>query len=468
MDLKSLFYPKSVAVIGASDEFSKLGFHVMKSLTQGGYEHPIYPVNPKKGLIMGLKAYPSIGKVPKQVDLAVIVVPNRAVLDVFKECLSAGVRAFVLITAGFKEAEGEEGRILQEQLKGLVGYRVPVVGPNTFGMVSYHSKLNASFTPEFSLCKPGSAAIISQSGGISHLLGFMAQELGISLSYVVGLGNRLNLDFQHMVEYLSKDTHTKVAGLYIEGVEEPRSLMREIKKASTKLPLVVMKAGRGEMADKASSSHTGSLAGNHETFQGALKQAGALAVEDLESFLDLLKAYQILKPPSGPRVVILSGQAGPGIVAYDICFKNGLKVGAFSKGTLEVIEGIIPPMAIRTNPVDLGPLWYDAEATVRVVEAVLRDPMVDAVLFMMMFASANIKAIPGLLEGLKALPIKKPIFTCIRAPSGIWDEEIKEAEGLGLFCNFPTPERATQACYNMLILEGLRSKIKGGQVATDR
>lgn len=468
MDLRPLFYPKSVAVIGASDEFSKLGFHVMKSLVQGGYEHPIYPVNPKKDLIMGLKAYPSVDKIPQQIDLAVVVVPNKAVLEVFKQCLSAGVKAFVLITAGFKEAEGEEGGILQEQLKELVGYKVPVVGPNTFGMVSYHSKLNASFTPEFSLSRPGNVAIVSQSGGISHLLGFAAQELGLSLSYVVGLGNRLNLDFHHMVGYLANEPNTKVAGLYIEGVEEPILLMKEIVKAGRTLPLVVMKAGVGEMADKASFSHTGSLAGNHQIFQRALKQAGALAVHDLESFLDLLKAYQILRPPIGPRVAILSGQAGPGIVGYDICVKKGLKVESFSKSTLEAIEAIIPPMAIRTNPVDLGPLWYDADATVNIVKTVLRDPEIDAVLFMMMFASANIRAIPGLLEGLRDISPEKPIFTCIRAPSGIWEDEIEEAEKLGLFCNFPTPERATKACYNMLLLESLRSKTKGGQIATDR
>jgi acyl-CoA synthetase (NDP forming) len=189
-----------------------------------------------------------------------------------------------------------------------------------------------------------------------------------------------------------------------------------------------------------------------------MTQAGALVVEDCECFLDALKAYEVLVPPKGPRLALLSGQAGPGMVGYDAALKEGLLVEQFCEPTLRSIERPLPPMAIRINPVDLGPLWYDHNALVEVIRKVMEDPNIDAVIFMMMFASANIKSIPAMVEGLILGPPSKPIFTCIQAPSGIWEEEIKEAEINKVLCNFPTPERTVKACANMLKLERLRTK----------
>lgn len=468
MDLKPLFEPRTVAVIGASDDFSKLGYHVMKSLTSQRFKGRMFPVNPNRDEVMGLRSYSGVDKIPEAIDLAIVVVPSRLVLQVFEDCLSKGVKSFVLITAGFKETEGAEGKILHERLKEMVKDKVPVVGPNTFGIVSYHSSLNASFTPEFSFARPGKAAIVSQSGGISHLMGFMAQELGLGLSYVVGLGNRLNLDFDKMVKYLSADPKTSVAGLYVEGIEDPKALMAEIQRAAQSLPVIVMKAGKGEVGDRASLSHTGSLAGNYEAFKSAMVQAGAMVVEDTESFIDLLKAYEVLRPPSGNRLAVLSGQAGPGMVACDSAMTLGLRVETFGSKTLEDIKAILPPMAIRSNPVDLGPLWYDENATSEIVKKVMEDPEIDAIIFLMMFASANVRSIPGLIKGLRDKPLQKPIFACIRAPGQIWKEEIQEAEREGLLCNFPTPERATKACYNMIRLEQRRLRTKGGEIGTHR
>jgi len=447
-----------VAVVGASDDPSKLGFHVIKSLTFWPYKGRIHPVNPKRASVMGIPAHKDLREVESQIDLAIIVVPNKAVEGVIAACLERHVRSIVLITAGFKESEGKEGALLQERLKGLVADRIPVVGPNTFGMVSYHQRLNASFTPEFSLASPGGAAIISQSGGISHLMGFLAMEQDIGLSYVVGLGNRLTVDFQHMLYHLAADEFTKVAGLYVEGIEEPKMLLKAIKDVSSKIPVVVMKAGKGELADKASLSHTGSLAGNQQNYRFGVLQSGGLVVDDVHSFLDLLKAYETLTPPKGNRVAILSGQAGPGIVALDSCVELGLHVKPFGWKTLSEIEEILPPMAIRSNPVDLGPLWYDEFALLKVVKKVLKDPEIDAVLFLMMFASANLNSIPVLLEGLLDERPQKPIFTCIMAPGQIWKKEIREGEEKGIFCNFPTPERAAKACAGMLLLERRRHR----------
>jgi len=459
LDLLPLLKPRTVAVVGASDDPSKLGFHVMKSLKTWSYKGKIYPINPNRTFVMDTPTFRDLAQVDDLIDLAIIVVPNKRVEWVIGQCLEKNVKSIVLITAGFKESEGKEGALLQERLKDLVGDRIPVVGPNTFGLVSYHHGLNASFTPEFSLVPPGGAAIISQSGGISHLMAFLAMEQGLGLSYVVGLGNRLNVDFEHMLYHLAEDGPTKVAGLYVEGIEEPKRLLKAIKDVSDRIPVVVMKAGKGELADKASLSHTGSLAGSQKNYRFGILQSGGFVVEDVQSFLDLLKAYEILAPPKGNRVAILSGQAGPGIVALDACEDYGLSVKPFGKKTLSEIEEIIPPMAFRSNPVDLGPLWYDQSALVEIVKKVLKDPDIDAILFLMMFASANVNSIPALLEGLLDKRPEKPIFACIVAPKDIWQKEIKEGEAKGIFCNFSTPERAAKACAGMLSLEKRRYRI---------
>ncbi len=450
-----------MAVIGASDEESKLGFHVMKSLKTSSFQGRIYPINPSREKVHNIVAYPSLSKVKDEIDLAIVVVPANKVESVFKECVEKKVKGIVLITAGFKEIEDPAGWEAQENLRLLVqDPYIPVIGPNTFGMINYHHCLNASFTPEFSLASAGGSAIVSQSGGMSHYMGFMAMENNLGLSYIIGLGNRLNLDFYHVLPYLAGDTNTKVIGLYIEGLEAPRLLMEAISQVSERVPIVVMKAGRGDMADKASLSHTGSMAGDHKTFCAAMLQSGALVVEDTGTFMDILKAYEKGRPPKGPRAAILSGQAGPGIIAYDSCIQNDMEVVPFTGRTKLAIESMLPPMAIRTNPVDLGPLWYKAEVLAQVVDLVLDDPEIDIVFFLMMFASANVSSVPVLVRHLMDRRPTKPIFTCIKAPGGIWDRDIKLAEDSGILVNFQSPERMVRAAKLALQLERIRAKTR--------
>ncbi|GAG29858.1 unnamed protein product, partial [marine sediment metagenome] len=231
MDIKmssmnNLFNPKSVAVIGASGNSAKLGFHVMLSLTKGGFPGMIIPINPGSKEIMGLKTFPSITELPHDIDLAIVVLPARMVSAIFEECLAKGVKGIVLITAGFKEIDDPKGTNLHEQLASIVNTtHVPVIGPNTFGMINLHARLNASFTPEFSLLRKGTIGLISQSGGMCHLLSFMAMRDDIGFSKIVGIGNRLNVDFAQMVDYLMQDPDTGVIALYMEGIDRPRELI---------------------------------------------------------------------------------------------------------------------------------------------------------------------------------------------------------------------------------------------------
>jgi len=449
-NMKRLFNPESVAVIGASDKFDKLGFHVMKSLTTGGYRGKIIPVNPSAKEIMGIKAYPSISAYSGNIDLAIIAVPAKFVSQIFDECHEKGVGGIVLITAGFKEIEDPEGAKNQELLKEKAeSYGIPVIGPNTFGMINLTYDLNASFTPEFSRTKKGNIALVSQSGGMSHLLSFLSQRHDVGYSKIVGIGNRLNVDFYEMLMFLKDDPDTKVIALYIEGIDNPVLMMKAIEQVHTQKPVIAYKTGSSKSGDLASKSHTGSMAGRYELYIGGLKQAGAIVVNSAEELMDTAKALATSSIPNGNRVAVLSGQAGPGMAASDTAEDMGLVLPPFTDKTQERINELLPPMAIRINPVDMGPAWYDAAATREIIDVAMRDENIDAVILLIMYASANIKAVEGITDMLVEWKQKKPIITCISAPPGIWDKEVRFLEENFAITNYASPERAAKALGNL-------------------
>ena len=449
-NMDSLFNPRSVAVIGASENSGKLGFHVMKSLTKGGFAGKIIPVNPGTAEIMGIKVSTSISDYDGQVDLAIVVLPAKLIPGVFRECADKGVKGIVLITAGFKEIDDPAGADLHEEVAAIANRAgIPVIGPNTFGMINFHADLNASFTPEFSRLKKGAIALVSQSGGISHLLGFMAMRMDVGFSKIVGLGNRLNVDFAQMVDYLMGDPDTKVIILYLEGIGEPRDLIETAKKYRSQKPIIAYKTGSAVVGDQASLSHTGSMAGRHEVYTGAFSQAGILNMDNTETLLDTAKAMAACPIPDGPGMAVLSGQAGPGMAACDVCEANDLMIVNFSEQTQQKINEYLPPLALRTNPVDMGPAWYDSSATGRIIRAVMDDENVNGILLFIMFASANIDVLKGISNFIMDWRQKKPFITCISAPPGIWDDEIRRLEESGAMVNYATPERAARAMVNL-------------------
>lgn len=444
--MHSLFNPLSVAVIGASDNPSKLGYHVMKSLVNGEFKGALMPVNPGADEIFGFKACASVSESSIPIDLAIVVVPANRVPAVFKECANHNVKGIVLITAGFKEIDDPAGGVLHEEIARIANEaEIPVIGPNTFGMLNLHANLNASFTPEFSRLKPGNVALVSQSGGISHLLGFLAMRDGVGFSKIVGLGNRLNVDFADMVDSLMEDLDTRALALYVEGIDFPKDLLSAAKRHAGKKPIVAYKTGSGAVGDAAARSHTGSLAGRHEIYTRAFKQAGILAVDNAQALLDTSKALAACPIPKGPGVAVLSGQAGPSMAACDVCERRGLEIVRFGVKTQNRINELLPPLALRTNPVDMGPAWYDSEAIKGIVQAVMEDEDVHGILFLMMFASANVEALKGISGLLKQWDQKKPVVSCILSPPGIWDDQIEDLENMGALVNYATPERASGA-----------------------
>ncbi|MGQ9647765.1 MAG: acetate--CoA ligase family protein [Thermodesulfobacteriota bacterium] len=456
--MEALFKPRAVAVIGASDNPGKLGSHVMRSLTEGGYPGKVFPVNPGKKEILGIKTYPSLLQIPESIDLSIIVLPAESVPNTFQECKEKGAKGIVLITAGFKEIEDKRGETLQREITELANrYGMKVIGPNTFGVVNLHLPLNASFTPEFSWVEKGGIAFVSQSGGMSHLTGFLAMRSQTKFSKIIGLGNRCNVDFDEMVEYLIEDPETSVIALYMEGMDHPRKLMEVAKRARGKKPILSYKVGRSTTGDRASQLHTGSLAGKHEIYEAAFRQSGILTVQSSEELLDTAKALALSSLPEGKSVAVLSGQAGPAMAACDVCEMEGLTLPSFSREIQQRIESLLPPLAIRTNPVDMGPAWYDSDAIKGIVQAVLQDREIDAVILCIMFASANRASVGNLADLLLQPRAQKPIFCCISAPKGIWDKEIERLEAAGI-PNYPTPERVAKALVNLVRYKRLISK----------
>jgi len=449
-NLATLFNPTTVAVIGASDNPGKLGYHVMKSLTQGAFPGTLVPVNPGAAAILGIEAYPAIEAYPGTVELAIVVLPALSVPPVLDECIRKGVNGIVLITAGFKEIDDPRGGELQAELARTASEaELPVIGPNTFGMVNLHRSLNASFTPEFSWVRKGGISLVSQSGGISHLMAFLAMSGDVGMSKIVGLGNRMNVDFAEMFTYLVSDPNTDVIALYLEGLDDPRKLMEAAKAHRGAKPAVAYKTGSAVTGDRASLSHTGSMAGNQEVYRGALKQAGILPLESAEELLDAARALAMCPLPKGPRIAVLSGQAGPGMAACDLCEAQGLEIAVFQPETQNVINELLPPLALRTNPVDMGPAWYKASAIEGIIRAVMTDDQVDALLILMMYASANREAPAAISPLLLEWKQKKPVVSCLVSPPGIWDDAIRTLENGSALMNCRTPERAALAAASL-------------------
>jgi len=444
--IEAMFNARTVAVVGASDNEGKLGFHILRSLTRGEYGGSVFPINPGKREILGMRSYPSLMDVPDKVDLCVISLPARLVPGIVRSCAEKGVKGIVLITAGFREIEDESGGRLQDEVMHLAREAgMPVIGPNTFGIVNLHASLNASFTPQFSDIKRGSISLLSQSGGMSHLMGFLSMRDDFGFSKIVGLGNRCNTDFADMIPYLMRDPGTRVIAMYMEGIDKPRRLLEVARKFRGKKPLVAYKVGLSSLSDLASKSHTGSVAGRHELYEVGFRQAGILTVESSSGLLDAAKALSSSPLPTGYNVAVLSGQAGPGMVVCDICEREGLHITSFSGETQRRINSLLPPLTVRTNPVDMGPAWYDSKAIAGIVDSVLADTSINAVLICIMFASANEESIRGLSGVLKKWSRAKPIVCCFSSPPGIWEKEVAGLVQNETIINYATPERAAKA-----------------------
>jgi len=348
-DIRYLFEPQSIAVIGASHDTSKIGFKVVQNIVQNGYGGQVYPVNPQGGEVLGLKAYRSVEEIDGEIDVASVVIPARFVFDAVKSCARKKVKYLTIISSGFSEIGNneEEKRIVTFARQN--GMRV--LGPNIFGIYSAEASLNATFGSSHVI--PGGVAIITQSGALGiAMIGKTAVE-NIGLSAIVSVGNKTDVDEADLLEYLIQNQRTKIILMYIEGVRDGERLIQTLKRVTEKIPVVVIKSGRSERGAIAAASHTGSLAGSDEIFDAIIRQCGVIRAESVEEAFNWCKFLSNNPPPPGENTVIITNGGGIGVMATDACEKFGVKLYDDTNALKETFGAITPDFGSTKNPVDL-------------------------------------------------------------------------------------------------------------------
>jgi acyl-CoA synthetase (NDP forming) len=414
--LDPVFKPKAIAVIGASTHLEKWGHRMVVRPLNTGYRGAIYPVNPNAKEVAGLKSFAAISDLPRDVDLAVITLPAPLVKEALRECLHHGIRGVVIISAGFAES-GQMGEKLQQEVVRIASEaNIPLVGPNCMGLWSAPVGLNLAFEePPIQ----GSIAFVSQSGTLGHYLMLLAKAKGYGFSGFVSSGNQAMLEVVDYLEYFGRDERTQAIILYIEGIQDTTRFFRVAKEVTKKKPIVVYKAGRFEVGVRAALSHTASLAGNDQIFEGLCKQVGLIRCYDPLHTCDMAMALASQPLPKSNRVAILSGGGGYCVTMAEASVAWGLDVPQLDPTASEKIKKILPPFAPPPwNPIDaaadIRPMTY-----ARVLEILLSLDYIDGVLMMIPFmfafqlrSPASIRELMDATEMICGLPKKfnKPII----------------------------------------------------------
>src|SRR5574341_1925330 len=361
--LDAIFRPKSLAVVGASNAPEKYGYIILKNILETGFAGAVYPVNPKATEILGRPCTRRIAELPTGVDLAVIIIPAKAVPQAVADCGQRGIQAAIIISGGFAES-GEEGATLQRQVvEAARRFGVRVVGPNCQGVNNPHHGLCASW-PLLTL--RGDIAVISQSGTVGAALMDWASQEQLGCSSFVSMGNRSDVDETDLIDYFAQDSHTRAIAAYLEGVKD-LARFREVA-ARCRKPIVILKSGRTVEGRRAAESHTRSLAGRDEVYDAVFRQLGIHRADTLEDLYDFSKALAYVPAPAGPRMVIVTSSGGSAIIATDVAEENGFRVSPLPGSLAARLREFLPPHCIVGNPLDLTGDG-DAERYRRVIAA---------------------------------------------------------------------------------------------------
>jgi len=374
-DIKYLFNPGNIAVIGASRSKEKIGYAILDNIIASGFQGSIYPVNPREEEISGLKCYSSVSDIQRSVDLAVITVPASGVARIAEDCGKSGVKGLIVITAGFKEI-GKEGLNYERELTAICNrYEMRMLGPNCVGLMDTHTPLNASFARGFP--NEGNISFISQSGAMLVAILDWSFQMGIGFSRFISLGNKADLNEIDFIESSAADPQTNVILCYIEDITDGSRFVKVCTEASRHKPIIILKSGTSDAGAQAASSHTGALAGSDRAYEAAFTQSGVLRAETMNELFDLARAFSTQPLPQHPRVAVITNSGGPAIVATDAVEKYGLKIARFTKDTIDLLRENLPAEANIYNPVDLiGDARDDRYRFA--LETVLKDENVDS------------------------------------------------------------------------------------------
>ncbi len=448
--LDSLFYPRSIAVIGASRRPGSVGHSLLASLLMNRYQGIIFPVNPQASSVLGFKCYPRVLEIPDDVDLAVIIVPSRFVSSVLEDCGRMGIKAAIVISAGFKESGGRGVALEERVLEVSRKYDIALVGPNCLGIINTDplSQMNATFATD--MPKVGNIGFISQSGALCVAVLNYAQEANIGFSKFISMGNKAGVGENELLTYLRSDPKTDVILMYLEDLVDGREFMRIAREttgsAKRPKPIIALKAGRTMPGARAASSHTGSLAGSDRVYDAIFEQSGVLRVETLEELFDYVKGFSQQPLPEGLNVGIVTNSGGPGILATDACIRHGLNISPLSRLTVSKLRRVLPRTASLNNPVDLV-----AEAQAEQYETALRSVLMDrqihsAIVILTSTAFTEVEKISAAVVKV-AGEFEKPVVCSFL---GVFDvsKGIEILEG-GRIPNYRFPESAARVLSEM-------------------
>ncbi len=459
--LSIIMNPKSIVYLGGSNSLQTMGTAQLITLITGGYQGEIYPIHRKEKTVLGLKAYPNISSLDKPAELAVIVIPGKAIPGVLKECGEAGIHHAIIITAGYGEI-GQKGASLQQELLAIARkYNIRFLGPNCIGIVNAPIGLNTTWFPN--KYRAGKVGIISQSGSyVTQTLTYF-EKLGLGLSQAISVGNQADIDMVDCLEYLGEDEQTRAIALYIEGIKRPKAFLKAARKITARKPIVAVYVGGSTAGARACSSHTASMAGPDGIYSGFFHQAGILRAGNVMELFDWTMALAQQPLPKGKNIAIVTNSGGPGSSMADEANHCGLEVPIFSPALQEKIKAITPLTAAAVNPVDIT-MNYDLDLIYKKLpELILQSQDMDGLLFYGIFGSIHFQdkiAFTGnpagnILNPMKSLlekacdefvklpeKLKKPILcACF---SGREDDAVVRIQDGGIPV-YPTPERAARA-----------------------
>ena len=428
--MDAFFNPHSVAVIGATKKVDKAGHVIFKNFVinkeRGIFKGELYPVNPNEDSILGFKCYPSITKIPCEIDLIVVIVPAKIVPSIMEEAAVKKVKTAIIISSGFKEVGNQE---LEDQVVAAAAKGgIRVLGPNCLGVYYSKTGMDTLFLPETKVLTtgeeviatprpmPGNIAMITQSGafGVAALDYLTGRQMGVSK--FVSFGNKCDVTESDILHYLLHDKETKVILVYLEDIKKGREFLKIAKKVTCKKPIVIIKSGRSEAGARAAASHTGAIAGSDKIYSAAFEQGGVIRARDMEEFFDIGKALAMQPPAMGKNIGILTDAGGPGVMTVDECESLGLTVDRLSEETLQKFQelkdqNIILKIAATSNPVDLTGSVID-DMFVMAADLMFQDPKVYGIILL------GLHHMPGLrevyIDGIVKVAecYSKPIVMC--------------------------------------------------------
>lgn len=375
--LDAIFAPKSVAVIGASEKKGSVGRTLLWNLISNPFGGTVYPVNPKRNSILGIKAYASLDAIPDPVDLAIIATPAPSVSQVIKDCTYKGVKGAIIISAGFKEI-GEQGIALEQEIKAEAqAHNLRIVGPNCLGVMNPHYGLNATFGSAMAL--PGNVGFISQSGALcTSILDWSFRE-NVGFSAFVSIGSMLDVNWGDLIDYLGDDPNTHSIVIYMESIGDARSFLSAAREVALTKPIIVIKSGRTSAAAQAAASHTGALAGSDDVLDAAFRRCGVLRVDTIDDLFNLAEILAKQPRPKGNRLTILTNAGGPGVLATDALIRRGGKLAELAPETIQALNDCLPTHWSHGNPIDIlgdaDPQRYESA-----IAQVAKDPNSDGLL----------------------------------------------------------------------------------------